>query len=149
MYRGEQLNIFPLKGGLPHKVGIISLVILAVVIPARYAFHLAGAWASIYVVGTAVAFYLNVFVGVVQAFLKIPALKALAPTQKEPPFLVAQLDRDASYCPRSLLQRRPVLVVNLRTVLGRATDGVTVTPTYRKPFDLIFQRAKNEEWSGR
>jgi site-specific DNA recombinase len=34
-------------------------------------------------------------------------------------------------------------------LLNCATDGVTVTPTYRKPFDLIFQRAKNEEWSGR
>jgi hypothetical protein len=38
-----------------------------------------------------VAFYLNVFVAIIQAFLKIPALKAIAPTQKEPPFLVAQL----------------------------------------------------------
>jgi hypothetical protein len=28
---------------------------------------------------------------VVQAFLKVPALKALAQTQKEPPFLVAQV----------------------------------------------------------
>lgn len=40
---------------------------------------------------TLIALYLNCFVGVVQAFLKVPALKALAPTQKEPPFLVAQL----------------------------------------------------------
>src|SRR5438552_16899470 len=38
----------------------------------------------------------------------------------------------------------------LRSVLlNCATDGVSLTPTYRKPFDLIFQRAKNEEWSGR
>ena len=43
------------------------------------------------VVSTSVALYLNVFVGVVQAFEKVPALKELAPTQKEPPFLVAQL----------------------------------------------------------
>ena len=42
-------------------------------------------------VSTSVALYLNVFVGVVQAFEKVPALKELAPTQKEPPFLVAQL----------------------------------------------------------
>jgi len=34
-------------------------------------------------------------------------------------------------------------------LLNCSTDGVTITPTYRKPFDLIFQRAKNEEWSGR
>jgi len=83
---------FPFDHLLPsHKVGIISLVILAVAIPARYVFHLAGAWRWIYVIGATTALYLNVFVAVVQAFLKVPALKALAPTQKEPPFLVAQL----------------------------------------------------------
>ncbi len=83
---------FPFEQLLPpHKVGIISLVILAVAIPARYVFHLVGAWRWIYVVGAATALYLNVFVLIVQAFLKEPALKALAPTQKEPPFLVAQL----------------------------------------------------------
>jgi len=83
---------FPFDHLLPsHKVGIISLVVLAVAILARYAFHLTGTWRRIYVISVAVALYLNVFVAVVQAFLKVPALKALAPTQKEPPFLVAQL----------------------------------------------------------
>jgi hypothetical protein len=83
---------FPFDHLLPaHKVGIISLVILAIAIPARYMFHLAGAWRSVYVVGAAIALYLNVFVLVVQAFEKVPALNALAPTQKEPPFLVAQV----------------------------------------------------------
>jgi len=83
---------FPFEHLLPsHKVGIISLLILAVAIPARYVFHLAGKWRAVYVVGAATALYLNVFVLVVQSFLKVPALKALAPTQKEPPFLVAQM----------------------------------------------------------
>jgi hypothetical protein len=83
---------FPVDHLLPsHIVGIISLVVLAVVIPARYVTHLAGAWRGIYVVGAALALYLNVFVAVVQAFLKVPALKALARTQKEAPFLVAQV----------------------------------------------------------
>jgi hypothetical protein len=83
---------FPFDHLLPsHKVGIISLVILAIAIPARYVFHLVGAWRWIYVAGTATALYLNVFVLVVQSFLKVPALRALAPTQKEPPFLIAQL----------------------------------------------------------
>ncbi|PYV71095.1 MAG: hypothetical protein DMG97_17305 [Acidobacteria bacterium] len=83
---------FPFEHLLPsHKVAIISLVILAVAIPARYVFHLAGKWRAVHVVGAATALYLNVFVLVVQSFLKVPALKALAPTQKEPPFLVAQL----------------------------------------------------------
>jgi len=83
---------FPFEHLLPsHKVAIISLAILAVAIPARYVFHLAGKWRAVHVVGAATALYLNVFVLVVQSFLKVPALKALAPTQKEPPFLVAQL----------------------------------------------------------
>lgn len=83
---------FPFEHLLPsHKVGILSLVILAIAIPARYAFHMAGAWRRIYVVGASAALYLNVFVLIVQAFLKVPDLKALAPTQQEPPFLVAQL----------------------------------------------------------
>lgn len=84
--------LFPFHELLPsHKVGILSLVVLAVVILARYPFHLAGAWRRIYVVGAVIALYLNVFVAVVQAFLKVPALKQLAPTQKEQPFLAAQL----------------------------------------------------------
>ena len=72
-------------------VGILSLVVLAIAILARYALHLAGAWRWIYVVCAVLALYLNSFVAVVQSFLKLPALTALAPTQKEPPFLVAQL----------------------------------------------------------
>jgi hypothetical protein len=83
---------FPFQHLLPsHILGILSLVILALAIPARYVFHLAGAWRWIYVVGAGMALYFNVFVLVVQSFEKVPALKALAPTQKEPPFLVAQL----------------------------------------------------------
>ncbi len=84
---------FPVEHLLPsHIVGIISLVVLAVAIPARYVFHLAGTWRRIYVVGSGIALYLNVvFVLVAQLFLKVPALKAVAPTGKETPFLVAQL----------------------------------------------------------
>ena len=74
-----------------NKVGIISLVVLAIAIVARYALHLAGAWRRTYVISAAIALYLNTFVLVVQSFEKVPALKAMAPTQKEPPFLVAQL----------------------------------------------------------
>jgi hypothetical protein len=80
--------------GPPHVVGVISLVVLAVAILALYLYRLAGAWRWIYIVGAVLALYLNVFVGVVQAFQKLPALAALAalaPTQSEPPFLVAQL----------------------------------------------------------
>ena len=83
---------FPFHHLLPsHIVGIISLVVLAIAIAARYRFRLTGAWRPIYVVGAAVALYFNVFVLVAQLFSKVPGLKALAPTQSEPPFLIAQV----------------------------------------------------------
>jgi hypothetical protein len=84
--------LFPFHHLLPsHVVGIISLVVLAVAILARYPLHMRGAWGRVYVVSAMLALYLNVFVLVVQAFLKVPALKAAAPTQKEQPFLIAQI----------------------------------------------------------
>lgn len=95
---------FPFEHLLPsHKVGIISLIVLAVAIPARYLFHMAGAWRWIFVVTSSTALYLNVFVLVVQLFRKVPALTALAPTQTEPPFLVAQLIVFASYIALTVL----------------------------------------------
>jgi len=77
--------------GPPHVVGTISLIVLAVALVALYAKELAGWWRLIYVVTATTALYLNFFVGVVQAFQKLPALHALAPTQSEPPFLIAQI----------------------------------------------------------
>jgi hypothetical protein len=77
--------------GPPHIVGVISLVVLAIALLARYSFRMRGAWRWIYVVTSVTALYLNVFVGIVQAFQKVPALKALAPKQTEPPFAIAQL----------------------------------------------------------
>lgn len=75
-----------------HIFGIISLAVLAIAAVARYSFRMTGPWRWIYAVTALFALYLNVFVLVVQAFLKIPALNVLAPTaQSEPPFLVAQL----------------------------------------------------------
>ncbi len=83
---------FPRDHLLPsHIVGILSLVVLVAAILALYAFRLAGAWRWVYAAGAVVALYLNVFVAVVQAFLKLSFLKPLAPTQSEPPFLIAQL----------------------------------------------------------
>jgi len=83
---------FPRDHILPsHIVGIISLVLLGLAIVGLYVYHLAGAWRWIYVTGAVMALYLNCFVGVVQAFQKVPFLQALAPTQSEPPFLVAQV----------------------------------------------------------
>ena len=83
--------LFPFDKLLPsHIVGIISLVVLALAILALYVFRLAGSWRWIYVGGAVLSLYLNVFVAVVQAFLKVPFLTELAPTQKEPPFAIAQ-----------------------------------------------------------
>ena len=81
---------FPRDQILPsHIVGIITLVVLAVAIVALYAYRLAGAWRWIYVGSAVLSLYLNVFVAVVQAFLKVPFLNGLAPTQSEPPFAIA------------------------------------------------------------
>lgn len=72
-------------------LGVMELVIVAVAALAIYAKHLSGAWRGIYIVCMVLAVYFNFFVTVVQAFSKIGFLHALAPTGKEPPFLIAQL----------------------------------------------------------
>jgi len=83
--------LFPFVKFLPsHAVGVLSLIVLALAILALYQFRLADAWRWIYVASAVFALYLNVFVLVAQAFAKIPALHALAPTQAEPPFAIAQ-----------------------------------------------------------
>jgi hypothetical protein len=84
--------LFPSDHLLPsHIVGIISLVALVIAIVALYVYRLAASWRWMYVTGAVVALYFNVFVGIVQAFRKLPFLTPLAPTQSEPPFLVTQL----------------------------------------------------------
>jgi hypothetical protein len=84
--------LFPFTHILPsHIIGAISLLILAVAIYALYGAHLAGGWRKTYVITAMVALYLNCFVLVFQLFLKVPAIHALAPTQSEPPFAIAQI----------------------------------------------------------
>ena len=83
--------LFPISVFTPALgVGILSMVVLALALAALYVFHLAGAWRPIYVITAVFALYLNSFVGVVQAFQKVSFLQPLAPTQSEPPFLIAQ-----------------------------------------------------------
>jgi hypothetical protein len=82
--------LFPTAFDAADVIGIISLVFLALAIIGLYAYNLAGAWRGTYVVSAVVALYFNCFVLVVQSFMKVPFLHELAPTQKEPPFAVAQ-----------------------------------------------------------
>jgi hypothetical protein len=72
-------------------IGILSLILLALAILARYPLHLSGAWSRTYAITATISLYLNVFVLVAQCFAKVPSLHALAPTQKEAPFMIAQL----------------------------------------------------------
>jgi hypothetical protein len=83
---------FPFHGITPGiVVGVLSVIVLAVAVVARYQRHMAGAWRKTYVITSALALYFNVFVLVVQLFQKVTALKELAPTQSEPPFAIAQV----------------------------------------------------------
>lgn len=75
-----------------HMIGLLSLALLAIACIALYVMKLAGPWRWIYVVTALVSLYLNVFVLVIQSFLKVPFLHALAPSvpPAEPPFAVVQ-----------------------------------------------------------
>jgi hypothetical protein len=72
-------------------LGAASLVVFALVLLARYAFSLAGVWRWVYALGMVLGLWFLVVVLIAQAFKKVPALTAMAPTQAEPPFLVVQL----------------------------------------------------------
>lgn len=74
----------------PHVVGALSLVVLAVCLAALYWKQLEGGWRATYVITAVAALYLNVFVLVVQLFVKTPPLAQLAPTQQEAPFVLTQ-----------------------------------------------------------
>jgi hypothetical protein len=82
---------FDLDHLLPsHKVGVVSLILLAVALLALYGKRMTGGWRRVYVYTAMASEYLNVFVLIFQLFLKVPSLHALAPGGKEPPFAIAQ-----------------------------------------------------------
>jgi hypothetical protein len=84
--------LFPFHGVTPAQVlGILSLIALIIVGLSIYRHHLQGAWRRAYAITAEMALYFNVFVLVVQLFRRVPALSAMAPTQSEPPFQIAQL----------------------------------------------------------
>jgi hypothetical protein len=83
--------LFPVHGFTPALgVGILACVILPVALFALYKERLVGAWRWVYVIAAIASLYLNVFVLVVQRFVKVSALNALAPTQSEAPFAITQ-----------------------------------------------------------
>jgi hypothetical protein len=73
-------------------IGIVSLLLLGIACVALYVMKLSGAWRWIYVLTALIALYLNVFVLIIQSFLKIGPLHALAPSvpPSEPPFAIIQ-----------------------------------------------------------
>jgi hypothetical protein len=108
--------LFPVHKFMPsHAVGIISLIFLALAIFARYSRHLSGGWRRTYVISGIIALYLNVFVLVAQLFQKVPALKALAPTQSESPFNIAQLTVLILFVILGVLAARRFRIEQLRT----------------------------------
>ena len=76
---------------LSHITAIVGLVLLAVMLLARYAFAPNGFWRGVWAGGLVFSLFFDVFVLVAQAFGKIPALKQFAPTGSEPPFAIAEL----------------------------------------------------------
>lgn len=83
--------LFPITALTPALVvGVIATLLLLVALYALYGRHLAGVWRPTYLVTAITCLYLNCFVLVVQSFLKIPGLNALAPNGNEPPFAAAQ-----------------------------------------------------------
>ena len=68
----------------------MSSIVLVPTLFALYGRKLTGGWRKVFVIGAMISLYLNVFVLVAQTFLKVPAVHALAPTQAEPPFAIAQ-----------------------------------------------------------
>jgi hypothetical protein len=82
---------FPIHGVTPALIlGVLSLIVLLPTLLARYTYSMRRIWRGVYVIGAVVVLYFNCFVLVVQAFLKVPALHALAPKGSEPPFAIAQ-----------------------------------------------------------
>lgn len=83
--------LFPYHGPTPATtLGFITLPFLLLAAMAWYTGRLRGVWRVIYALSVLILLYLDAFVAVVQSFMKIPSLHALAPTGKEPPFAIAQ-----------------------------------------------------------
>jgi hypothetical protein len=108
--------LFPSAGfGPSHWVGVLSLIALVLAVIGRYGYRLAGPWRRTYAISVVIALYFLVFVAIAQAFAKAPALTALAPTQSEPPFAIAQLATLALF---AMLGFAAARAFRLRTTFG-------------------------------
>lgn len=84
--------LFPFHGVTPAIVlGVLTLIALLLADVALFGRELSGRWRGVFAISAVVAEYFNVFVLVAQLFAKVPALKAVAPTQASPLFGAAQL----------------------------------------------------------
>jgi hypothetical protein len=84
--------LFPFNGFTPAiGTGIISRIVLALAVVALRVKRLDGPWRRTYVISAVAAQYFNFFVLIVQSFRRVPFLHALAPTESEAPFAIAQL----------------------------------------------------------
>lgn len=107
---------FPITRWLPsHTVAVVSLAVLAMAVYALTAGERKGSWRSIYIGAALAALYLNVFVLIVQTFVKNPSLAALAPKQTEPVFVVTHVLTLAAFV--------AVGVVAVRQSAGTASAG--------------------------
>jgi hypothetical protein len=120
-----------------NKIGILSMIVLAIAVVARYALHLAGAWRRTYVVCAALALYFNVFVLVVQLFEKVPVLRALAPTQREAPFLIAQLAVLALF-----------VVLTIVAVKRSHADPASVVPAVGRAAQPLYEADRRPRFFG-
>lgn len=107
----------------PRAFGVLSLALLAFSVLGLYAFKLAGVWRRIYVITALAALYLNCFVAVVQTFQKVSFFHALAPTQAEPPFFVAQLLLLAAFVALGVLAVRRFHLSPASPAVVRAAAG--------------------------
>jgi hypothetical protein len=104
-----------------HVVGVLSLAILALACYARYGKRMSGAWRLAFVLSAVAALYFNVFVLVIQLFLKVPVLHELAPQQSEPPFAIAQAVVLASFAVAGVFAAR-----RFNPAEGEASEAVRV-----------------------
>ena len=133
--------LFPFHKITPgYILGVLSLIALAIAIYARYVRQLAGGWRSAYVITAVISLYFNVFVLIAQAFMKNPALHALAPNGSEPPFLIAQAVCLAIFIVLGFSRRKSSALRKLRAFLARGVGNTQPAPAGARKLLLTLDR---------